>query len=372
MEETKPTPGGQTIMENSKEIAQLTASDIQVIKNKFKKKRTIVFYCMAIFFVAGALVSLYAVLDYGFSRFENYVPFIIGAVAVLICGLVLLMFNQEINLELNSNQKCIYRGVVSKRSETSTRTGFGKNRDTYYSYFISLGEDICFENRDLYFEINEGDTIDVQISEKLKIVLFKKIEKKKSIADAMTDVIDNHGPLLEIRYKQEAKFRIEFLNDEEIAALKVQKKKRTKRILIVGIILLFGFGATAEFTLWIDPYYSWDEILAFRLGFWGIPLAFFSLLYYRRTVPLTKDIQSGEKVIIGEKLTNKDEWYSYTAKAYTYTLKGSREKIEVSKEIFNSIGPGDDFEIHKTKLRNTFLLMVIMKNGMKYKSPDIF
>ena len=334
MEETKPTPGGQTIMENSKEIAQLTAGDIQTIKGKFKKKRKIVYYCMLIFLTAGALFSAYALYEYyGFSRFENLVPFIIGIGAVLICFLVLVAFNQEINLELKSNKKCIYRGVVSKRSEKSTRVGFGKNRDVYYSNFIYLGDEIIFENKELYYEVNIGDTIDVQISEKLKIVLFKKIEKAKAVNDALPEVMNDYGIAQEIRYKQDLKSRIEFLNEGEIAALNALKKKRTLRIIITGAILTLLMGATAELNLYID-HYNLEETIQWRLGFWGIPLAFFSLLYYRRTVPLTKDIQSGEKVIIGEKLTNKDEWYSDTAKAYTYTLKGSREKIEVSKEIF--------------------------------------
>jgi len=371
MDEIKPNPGGQTIIGNSKEIAQLTSGDIQTIKGKFKKKRKIVYYCMLIFLTAGALVSAYALFDYGFSRFENYAPLIIGAVAVFICGLVLLMFKQEINLELKNNKKCIYRGVVSKRSETSTRFGVGNNKDTYYSNFIYLGDEIIFENKELYYEVNIGDTIDVQISEKLKIILYKKIQKMKQVADAMPEVINKHGPLLEIKYKQEVKSRIEFLNDDEIAALQVLKKRRSLRILITGAIIILLMGATAELNLYIDSY-NVAETIQWRLGFWGIPLAFFSLLLYRRTGPLTKDIKSGEKLIIVEKLTNKNQSYSDAAKAYTYTLKGIRETIEVSKEFFNSIGPGDDFEIHRTKIRYAFLFVLIMKNGMRYNNPNIF
>lgn len=372
MDEIKPTPGGQTIIGNSKEIAQLTSGDIQTIKGKFKNKRKIVYYCMLIFLTAGTLFSAYALYEYyGFSRFENLVPFIIGIVAVLICCLVLVAFKQEINQEFKSNKKWIYRGVVSKRSEKSTHVGVGKNRDVYYSNFIYLGDEIIFENKELYYEVNIGDTIDVQISEKLKIVLYKKIEKAKSVKDALPEVIADYGIAQEIRHKQEQKSRVEFLNDDEIAALQALKKRRIRRILITGVIITLLMGATAELNLYIDSY-NLEETIQLRLGFWGIPLAFFSLLYYRRTVPLAIEIKSGEKVIIIEKLTNKDEWYSDAAKAYTYTLKGIREKIEVSKEIFNSISPGDDFEIHKTKIRNAFLVLVILKNGAKYFNPKIF
>jgi hypothetical protein len=177
--------------------------------------------------------------------------------------------------------------------------------------------------------------------------------------------------LLEIKYKQEVNQRIEFLNDDEIAALHALKKKRSLRILITGAIIILSMGATAELNLYIDSY-NLAETIQWRLGFWGIPIAFFSLLLYRRTGPLAKDIKSGEKVIIVEKLTNKNQSYSDAAKAYTYTLKGIRETIEVSKEFYNTIGPGDDFEIHKSKIRYKLLKLVILKSGITYKNPDIF
>jgi len=373
MNELKPQSSEAFMEKNSQEYIPLSAHDIQLIKTKFSKKRKVVYYWMFVFLIIGALVSLYALVNYGagYRLLENLIPFFVGIGLALICLLVIFNYNKQINLEFKNGRKCIYKGVVTKRFERSVQTGTGKNKSTHYYYYIYLG-DICIEHKDLYYEIGVGDKIEVHISEKLGIIFYKNIVKNKAVADAMPEVIDKHGPLLEIKYKQEAKSRNEFLTDEEIAALEKQKKKRTNRILIVGIILLFGFGATAEFTLWVDPYYSWDEILAFRVGFWGIPLAFFSLLFYRRTVPLSKDILSGEKTIISEKLINKEESYSDAAKAYTYNIKGIRENIAVSKEFFNSIGPGDDFEIHQTKIRNTFLVTVIMKNGIKYYNPNIF
>jgi hypothetical protein len=45
--------------------------------------------------------------------------------------------------------------------------------------------------------------------------------------------------------------------------------------------------------------------------------------------------------------------------------------MAVSKGFFDSISPGDDFEIHKTKVRKVFLQLIIMKSGMKYKNPEI-
>jgi hypothetical protein len=372
MEETKPTSGGQTIMANTMEKAQLTAGDIQLIKNKFKRKQTITYYCMAVFFIAGALVTAYAIMGYGFSRFENFVPLIVGLVAVIICGLVLFTFNQEIGIELKNNKKIIYRGVVSKRSETATRTGAGKERDTYYSYFIYLGEDIYFEHKDLYFKINVGDAIDVQISEKLKIILQQNIVKDKDVTDVAPEVIAQHGIFQEIREKHKVEERVEFLSEEELAALKTQKKRRLKRILLFALIFLAGFGFTAEIIRSTGNFYSWEEILAIRLGFWGSPLLFFGLLFYRRIMPLTKDIKSGKKIIYLEKLINKDQ-YTWTSTNETdYYLVGLQGKITVSRELFNTLNAGDDFELYKTLIRRKLLYALNPKTQFRFYNPDIF
>ncbi len=372
MNELKPESSEAIIDRNSQEYAPLSPEDIQLIKTKFSKKRKVVYYCMTVFLVIGALVSTYAIINYGagYRLLENLIPFFVGIGLALICLLVLFNYNQEINLELKNSRKCIYKGVVTKRFEKSVQTGTGKNKNTNYYYYIYLG-DICIEHKDLYFELSVGDKIEVHISEKLGIIFYKNIIKNKAVADAMPEVIDTHGPLLEIKYKQEVNHRIEFLNDDEITGLKAQKKRRTKRILIVGAIITLLMGATAELNLYIDSYW-WNEIIMWRLGFWGIPLAFFSLLFYRRTIPLSKDIMEGKKIIISEKLINKEESYSDAAKAYTYNIKGIRENLAVSKEFFDSIGPGDDFEIHQTSVRNKLLSVVILKSSFSYKNHEIF
>lgn len=373
MEETKPTSGGQTILANTMEKAQLTASDIQLIKNKFKEKKKITYYCMLFFFIAGTLYSAYALYEYyGFSRIENLIPFFIGTGAVLICALVLFTFNQEIGIELKNNKKIVYRGVVSKRSETATRFGVGKNRDTYYSYFIYLGEDIYFEHKDLYFEINVGDTIDVQISEKLKIILQKTIVKDKDVTDVAPEVIAQHGFFQEIREKHKVKERFEFLAENELEALKTQKKKRLNRILLFALIFLAGFGLTSEIVLWTGNYYSFDEILAIRIGFLGSPLLFFALLLYRRIVPLTNDIKSGKKIIYLEKLINKDQYTWASTNETDYYLVGLQGKTTVSRELFSTLNAGDDFELHKTLIRRKLLYALNPKTQFRFYNPDIF
>jgi hypothetical protein len=371
MSEIKPTPGGQTIIDNSKEIAPLTASDIEIIKSKFKKKRKIAYYCMIIFLTAGILLTTYAVTGYGFSRLENFVPLIVGFVAVLICALVLVMFSQEVNLELKNNQKYLYKGIVSQRSEKSTRMGTGQNRQTYSDYFIWLGDEIRFEHQDLYFEVNVGDTIDVQISEKLKIVLYKNIQKKKSVSDVIPEVLADYGIVQEIKEKHQVKEREDFLSEDELTALKAQKHRRIKRILPVAIIFLFGFGICSEIIL-LDDYYSLDEILAIRIGFWGSPVAFFGLLLLRKLAGLSKDIKEGKKIIVTEKLINKDQYTWASSGETDYFVVGLTGKTRVSKEFFNSLTAGDDFELHKTKVRKKQLAALNPKSGIKYLNSEIF
>jgi hypothetical protein len=390
MDEIKPQSTGTIIESNTKTIVPLSLDEIQIIKNRFNKRKKITWYIIVILFTVGLALSGFMLIyeiqetnrlnrtltidELKYSSSPNYgeisVPFDVGTGLALILLLVIVMFNQECGMALQNNNKIIYKGVVTKLSERSSVTGIGKNRNTNYYYYIYLG-DISFVHNKLYFELNEGDTIEVHMSEKLGIIFYKNIVKNKAVAEAMPEVIAEHGPILEIKYKQEVKQRNEFMTDDECNALKAQKKKRTKRIIIVGAIITLLMGATAELNLFVDSY-SLEDTIAWRIGFWGFPLAFFGLLFYRRTVALSKDIAVGEKIIISEKLINKEESYSDAAKEYTYTLNGIRENIEVSKEIFNSIGPGDDFEIHKTKIRGVFLELVIMKNNIKYDNPNIF
>lgn len=165
----------------TEEIQPLTPEDVSVIRARFGKKKKIVYYFMAIFPAAGALLSAYAVYDYGLSRLENFVPFIIGVVAILVCSLILVMFNQELNLELKNNRKWIYKGMVTGRHESSIRSGVAGDRDKYTDYYIRLG-DVSFVHKDIYFEVGVGDRIDVQVSEKLNIVLSKNIIKNPAVA----------------------------------------------------------------------------------------------------------------------------------------------------------------------------------------------
>jgi hypothetical protein len=81
----------------------------------------------------------------------------------------------------------------------------------------------------------------VQISEKLKYMLYKQIIKKKQLTDAMPEVIAEHGIFQEIKNKRQIEARTEFLSDKELTALKVQKQRRLKRILPVA---LFFFSST--------------------------------------------------------------------------------------------------------------------------------
>jgi len=364
-------------------IEPFTEDDIRLIRSNFSKKRKIVYYCMAVFFALGLMVSAFALfleiqkardihdLVNSIRYWEVLIPFFIGTGAMIICLLVLVVFHQEINIELNNNKKCIYKGVVTKRSENAVRTGTGSNRDTQYYYHIYLG-DISFEHEDLYFEINEGDTIDVQISEKLKIVLSKNITKNRRVAEVMPEIKETLGIFNIVESKHDVGKWTAPLTEEENEALKAQMQKISKRILSVAIILSLALGAAAEIILWHDHYYTWDQSLAIRLGFWGSPVAFLGLLLFRKLVPVLKDIHRGEKLIILEKVINKEEYKWASAQEVSYYINGLTEKTEVPHDIFNALGAGDDYELHKTITRGKLLVLVIPKSGIKYKNPDFF
>lgn len=148
MDDNRPPSMATLAKDNIKIIEPFTENDIRLIKSKFSKKRKIVYYCMAVFFALGLMVSAFALfleiqkvrdihnLVNSIRYWEVLIPFCIGTGAVVICLLVLVVFHQEINIELNNNKKCIYKGVVTKRSENAVRTGTGKNRDTQYYYHI--------------------------------------------------------------------------------------------------------------------------------------------------------------------------------------------------------------------------------------------
>lgn len=375
---------------NMKAVLPLTAEDVRLIKNSFSRKRKIVYYFMAALITIGTVVSLIAIYDETSSvnrlnsiavangeqaYFTVYypellIPFFIGTGIALVLILVLIMFNQELNIELNNNRKCIYKGVVTKRSEKATRLGVGDNRETYYDNYIYLG-DICFEHKELYFEISEGDRIDVQISERLNIILHKNITKNKTVARLTPEKIGEAGHFDIVRGGQDVAKHTAPMTGDELEALVNLKQKRFKKILPVAVIFTLGLGITSEIILATGSYML-DEIIAMRGGLWGGPAAFFGLLLYWKVNLLSKDIRSGEKLIISEKVTDKEEYTWASTQKTSYYIKGLSEKTEVSKEVFDSLTAGDDYELHKTKLREIFLALVNPGAGMKYRNPDFF
>lgn len=361
----------------TKAILPLTEEDIRIIRARFAQKRKIVYYFMTSLFSIGAVISAYAVYSYSIAgsirSFRNFtinrgqdvlfniyypdpellVPFFIGAGLALFLVLVLVMFKQELNLELNNNKKRVYKGVVTGRLEQVSRSGVAGDRDNYSSYIIRLG-DVSFEHKDLYFEAGEGDRIDVQVSEKLNIILHKNIIKNKTVAGLVPEKIGELGPFDIVRGGQDAAMKTIPLTDEELAALRDLQQRRKTRIFYVAVVFIFGMGITCEIVLYADRY-TWDQALMMRLGFWGLPLAFFSLLFYLRAGLMSKDIQCGEKAVIMEKLVDKGIFSSERSGSTTYSIRGLSGRIEVSKEVYDNLKAGDCFEVHKTKARQKLL-----------------
>lgn len=367
----------------TKEIRPLTSEDINIIRARFAKKRKIVYYFMAGLFSIGSFISLIAIysetstvnrLNSGLEEVlfhvyypELLIPFFVGAGLALFLVLVLIMFKQELNLELQNNRKWILKGVVTGRVETSTRSGVAGDRDNYSDYYIRLG-DVTFEHKDLYFEVGEGDRIDVQVSEKLNIVLSKNIIKNPDVA-AMTQ--QQAGSIFDAADAQKASTITVPMTGDELSSLKKLKQHRQRRILYVAAVFIIGLGVTCEIVLYYDKY-TWDQVLMMRLGFWGIPMAFFGLLLYLRAGLISKDIQSGKKLIITERLVDKGIFSSERAGNTTYTIRGLSERTEVSKDVYDNLTAGESYEVHKTKARGRLLSVVIPSAGIIYKNPVIF
>jgi len=362
---------------SSKTTVQLAKEDILILKKRFNKKKKIFLYCIAIILVIGTAISSFAIIseylkyEYVDKIWEMLIPFFAGISLALFLLLGLVALIQENNIELKNGQKTIFKGIVTKRKEEIRRTMVGGKSENNYYYYIYLN-DICFEHHDIYFEINEGDFIEIHLSEKLNLVLFKNIVKNKAIAEVIPETKEKFGIFDEVPHKHEVIKRSEYLTDDELSALIAQKHKRLKTIIPAAIILLIAFGTTAEIILWADSFYSLDEIIALRIGFWGVPLVFFLLLSYRKFVPLSNDIHKSEKIIICERLINKEETYRTAYHSYSYSIKGLEENLEVSKEIFDVLNPGIDFEVHRTSVRKKFLKLKIPSTGKYYNNPKIF
>jgi hypothetical protein len=389
MEEIKPTPGGQTITGNSKEDAALTASDIQLIKNRFKKNKKILWYIIIVLFFIGFAISAVAILNevmevnrlnskgrvvdgtlmvFSVNYWEGLIPFGAGTGISLFFLFGIVATNQEQKAILRDD-KIIYKGIVSGRKETgSRRQDLGGRTESYYSYTVHLG-DIYFTHEDLYHELDEGDTIEIHL--RGYIVLYKNIIKNKKVADLKPEVIADYGFAKLVIPKQKAEEKADYLTDEEMTALKKQKHRRLIRILPVAIVFVLGLGITCEINLWID-HYTWDESLGMRLGLWGGPLVFFGLIALRRLEPLSKDIKSGQKKIIFEKLMSKNERLWASSGEMSYYLHGLTGESEVSRIFYDSLSPGDDFLLHKTLARNKLLMAVNTKTNLTFYNPEIF
>jgi hypothetical protein len=131
-------------------------------------------------------------------------------------------------------------------------------------------------------------------------------------------------------------------------------------------------GVTAEIILRADSFYSLDEKIGMRLGFWLPPICFFLLILYRRLVPLSRDIQRAEKIIITDQVINKEEIYKAQYKTYTYNIKGRIETYEVSKEFYDSLNSGDEIEVHKTAVRKKILYIIAPSSKKMFKNTAIF
>ncbi len=373
-----------------KAVFPLTDEDIHLIKKSFSKKRKIVYYFMAGLFTIGTAISAVAIfieiqsvnrlnsiaashgqeMFYSVNYIERLVPFFAGAGIALILVLVLVMFSQELNIELNNNRKWIYKGVVTSRTEKSRYVGVGKNRETYYDYYIHLG-DITFAHKDLYFELSDGDRIDVEVSEKLDIVLRKNIVSNRAVANVKPEKTGEFGIFDIVKNKYEVTIQTECMTSEELEALNSQMMRRLKRIMPVAVIFILSGGIACEINLWHD-HYTWDQALAMRIGLWGGPIVFFGLLLYVKVLRLLQDIRRREKLIFSEKVIDKEERVWASTRESSYYIKGLKENTEVSKAVYDSMKAGDSYELHKTKIRKKFLSLVVPSTGVKYSDPDIF
>lgn len=161
----------------------LTDRDRETIRGHFRKKRRIVILVMAVLILVGLSFSgvelsrlngTISGLDVN-ELLEALLPLIIALIFCAVGLLSIYSYSQKRKHEIRSNRKKIYKGVVTNlRQEQSTPIPI-TDADRV-GYRIDLGE-VSLDHEELYYELKEGDEIEVHISDNLQLILFKNIKR---------------------------------------------------------------------------------------------------------------------------------------------------------------------------------------------------
>jgi len=336
-------------MEFQERFEALSQIDIQKIKKTTK---------ITLWAIAGVEVVFGAVVSTMIFNIDSILPVIFGIVFLSLPVGVAIYFYNTSQKDLISGQKKIIIGNIIEKFESTSRNMSG-NSNTNTTYYFRVGNDkISVDNR-TYLKYHENQPVEIELTivSKTLISITNLDAQHSSPINSVSD-IENKKPTSFPTFFENVK-QVNLTADEYSYLTQKRNKRFVSSVILFSLIGFVAYWVGLLIIIGILlGLFDVKSPAAVQTAYWSyisVGLCLLLWLFYRRVMPLVKDVRDGQKNIVTTTITDKinsnvkmlNKYTRVTSsRGYFFYLEINNKLISVSSEIYYLFEGGEPINFH--------------------------